>query len=143
MACTVMPMTSEQLLASNAALTGEVQRTQESLKIALLTIDKLKVELAYLRRMKYGRSSEQMEHAQLDLEGGLLAPPADVPADGQQDTSNVSCIEDGRMKRKAKQRIGLRELPDHLQVLRCCAIRNSSRAPFRRHNRAVRALECV
>ncbi len=106
MACTVMFMTSEKLLASNAALSDEVQRTQESLKIALLTIDKLKVELAYLRRMKYGRSSEQLEHAQLDLEGGQLALPADVPGDGQQDTSNVTSIEDGRKKRKAKQRIG-------------------------------------
>lgn len=114
MACTVMLMTSEELLASNAALSGQVQRTQESLKIALLTIDKLKVELAYLRRMKYGRSSEQLEHAQLDLEGGQLALPADVPGDDQQDKSNVTSIEDGRKKRKAKQRIGLRELPDHL-----------------------------
>jgi hypothetical protein len=42
-----------------ARVSGELRRTQESLKIALLTIDKLKVELAYLRRMKYGRSSEQ------------------------------------------------------------------------------------
>lgn len=38
-------MTFEELLANNAALSGEVQRTQEALKIALLTIDKLKVEL--------------------------------------------------------------------------------------------------
>ncbi len=114
MACTVMLMTSEELLASHAALSDDVQRTQESLKIALLTIDKLKVELAYLRRMKYGRSSEQLEHAQLDLEGGQLALPADVPRDNQQDKSNVTSIEDGRKKRKAKQRLGLRELPEHL-----------------------------
>ena len=53
-------MTSDDLLANNVALSGEVRRAQESLKIALLTIHKLKVELAYLRRMKYGRSSEQL-----------------------------------------------------------------------------------
>ena len=63
---TVMVMTTVDLHANNAALSGgvgggELQRTQESLKIALLTIDKLKVELAYLRRMKYGRSSEQLD----------------------------------------------------------------------------------
>ena len=36
-----------------------VERSKEALKIALLTFEKLKVEVAYLRRMKYGRSSEQ------------------------------------------------------------------------------------
>ncbi len=101
-------MTSEDLLANNAALSGEVQRTQESLKIALLTIDKLKLELAYLRRMKYGRSSEQLEHAQLELVGGMVAVPAAEPA------SNVTAIESARKKRAAKQRPGLRELPEHL-----------------------------
>jgi transposase len=101
-------MTSEELHAHNAALSGEVQRTQESLKIALLTIDKLKLELAYLRRMKYGRSSEQMEHAQLELVGGMVAVPATEPA------SNVTSIEAGRKKRAAKPRPGLREMPEHL-----------------------------
>jgi transposase len=91
-----------------AALSGEVRRTQESLKIALLTIDKLKIELAYLRRMKYGRSSEQLEHAQLELVGGMVAAPAAEPA------SNVTSIEAGRKKRAPKPRPGLRELPEHL-----------------------------
>jgi len=59
----VMAMTFAELLASNAALSGEVQRSHEALKIAQLTIDKMKVELAYLRRMKYGRSSEKLEHS--------------------------------------------------------------------------------
>jgi transposase len=101
-------MTSDDLLAHNTALSGEVQRTQESLKIALLTIDKLKLELAYLRRMKYGRSSEQLEHAQLELVGGMMAVPSSEPA------SNVTSIEAGRKKREAKQRPALRELPEHL-----------------------------
>jgi hypothetical protein len=59
----VMAMTFADLVASNAALSGEVRRSHEALKIAQLTIDKMKVELAYLRRMKYGRSSEKLEHA--------------------------------------------------------------------------------
>ena len=108
-----MVMTSEDdLLASNAAhsggVGGELQRTQESLKIALLTIDKLKVELAYLRRMKHGRSSEQLEHAQLELVGGMVATPAAEPA------SNVTAIESARKKRVPKTRPGLREFPEHL-----------------------------
>lgn len=105
-------MTAEDLLATNAALSGavdgELRRTQESLKIALLTIDKLKLELAYLRRMKYGRSSEQLEHAQLELVGGMVAVPAAEPA------CNVTSIEAGRKQRAAKPRLGLRELPEHL-----------------------------
>ena len=101
-----MVMTPEELLANNAALSSQVQRTQESLKIALLTIDKLKVELAYLRRMKYGRSSEQLEHAQLDLVGGMMVVPAAEPA------SNDATA--GRNKRVTKPRPGLREMPEHL-----------------------------
>ena len=117
-------MTSENLLANNAALSrgvsggvggervvehgGELQRTQESLKIALLTIDKLKLELAYLRRMKYGRSSEQLEHAQLELVGGMMVAPSVEPV------SNVTPIAAGRKTREAKTRPGLREFPEHL-----------------------------
>ncbi len=106
-----MVMTTEDLQSNNIALSGgvgELRRTQESLKIALLTIDKLKVELAYLRRMKYGRSSEQLEHAQLELVGGMVAVPAAEPA------SNVTAIEAGRKRRTAKPRPGLREFPEHL-----------------------------
>ena len=111
-------MTLEELLAMNAALSGEVQRSNEALKIALLTIEGVLVELTYLRRMKYGRSSEQLEHAQLELVGGEFAQPSVVvdenaEADGQ-DSSNVTSIHAGRKKRQAKQRPGLRELPEHL-----------------------------
>lgn len=43
-----------RLLARNAAVSGKVRRAHAALKIAQLTIDKMKVELASLRRMKYG-----------------------------------------------------------------------------------------
>ena len=114
-----MLMTPDQLLASHTSLTGEVRHTQEALKIALLTIDKLKVELAYLRRMKYGRSSEQLEHAKLDLVGGQIAPlfvdaNAGDAANAQPETSNVISIQEARSKRQVKPRPGLRELPAHL-----------------------------
>jgi len=101
-------MTSEDLQASNLALSGEVRRTQESLKIALLTIDKLKVDLAYLRRTKYGRSCAQFEHSQLELVGGMVAPLAAELA------SNVASVEEARKKRAAKPRSRLRGLPAHL-----------------------------
>ena len=115
-----MSMTSAELLASNAALSSEVQRSNVALKIAQLTIDKMKVELAYLRRMKYGRSSEKLEHPQpqLELVGGQLAaavvePSADAgEVDGLK--SNVTSLERERKKREPKTRPGLRELPEHL-----------------------------
>ena len=113
-----MTMTSAELVASNAALSGEVRRSHAALKIAQLTIDKMKVELAYLRRMKYGRSSERLEHPQLELVGGQIAPvvvvpPADAGADDGLN-SNVTSIEKARKKREFKTRPGLRDLPAHL-----------------------------
>src|SRR6266542_6978108 len=102
----VTPMTFEELLASNAALSGEVQQLQEALKIALLTIDKMKVELAYLRRMKYGRSSEKLEHAQLELVGGQVGQPVVMPQAqgeaGEHDDlkSNVRSLQEERKKRE-------------------------------------------
>ena len=114
----VMAMTFAELVASNAALSGEVRRSHEALKIAQLTIDKMKVELAYLRRMKYGRSSEKLEHAQLELVGGQVAPPVvEPPADADTDDglkSNVTSLDKERKKREPKTRPGLRELPAHL-----------------------------
>jgi len=111
-------MTFADLVASNAALSGEVRRSHEALKIAQLTIDKMKVELAYLRRMKYGRSSEKLEHAQLELVGGQVAQPAvDSPDEVGADDglkSNVTSLEQERKKREPKTRPGLRELPEHL-----------------------------
>ena len=118
MAGKVMPMTFADLVASNAALSGEVRRSHEGLKIAQLTIDKMKVELAYLRRMKYGRSSEKLEHAQLELIGGHVAQPAIESPDevGADDglKSNVTSLDTERKKREPKTRPGLRELPEHL-----------------------------
>jgi transposase len=112
-AAKVMSVKSSELLASNAALSGEVQRTREELKIAQLTIEKLKVEVAYLRRMKYGSSSEQLEHKQLHLDG---TAPTESAEQTQPHESNVASLEEARKKkRQAKsKRAGLRELPDHL-----------------------------
>lgn len=114
-----MAMTLDELVATNAALSGEVRRSREALKIAQLTIDKMKVELAYLRRMKYGRSSERLDHPQpqLELVGGQVAQPAVVPSPRTEDeglTSNVTSIEKERKKREPKPRPGLREMPEHL-----------------------------
>lgn len=95
-----------------------MQRSQEDLKLAQLTIDKLKVELAYLRRLKYGRSSERMseqpEHAQLELVGGQIATPAIDETLAEEAKSNVVPMEEARRKRAFRARPNLRDLPEHL-----------------------------
>lgn len=46
-------MTFEELLAHHAAITAQAEHDRQALQIALLTIDKLKTEIAYLKRMRY------------------------------------------------------------------------------------------
>lgn len=90
---------------------ARIDTLRGELKIAHLTIDKLKIELSYLRRMQYGRSSEKLEHAsQMELMDSTLAP---VPAANDAGASNVTPIA-GRKKDTGKTRPGLRELPAHL-----------------------------
>jgi len=111
-------MDSQTLLQKIDALTqGVVQRDVE-LKTLRLTIEKLKIELSYLKRMRYGRSSEKMDNVDLQLEllGAALTPmqpagDASVAAQGD----NVTDLEDARKKRNAKsKRPTLRQLPEHL-----------------------------
>jgi transposase len=90
-------------------LTGALAQREASLKIAHLTIDKLKLELSYLRRMQYGRSSEKLDHdGQLELMDSGMAP---VPAANDPATPNVTPIAEGDKKRSGKPRPGQRELP--------------------------------
>lgn len=105
-------MTTDALLAAIDTLTNTLGQREQALKTAHLTIDKLKLELSYLRRMRYGRASEKLDHeGQLELMGGAMAPP---PAANEPVGSNVTDIDVGRGKRKARARSALRELPAHL-----------------------------
>ncbi len=102
-----MPMTTDALLLARIeTLTKMVEQQGGALKSAHLTIDKLNLELAYLRRMRYGRSSEQMDAQQLEL----LAQHA------QADAAPVIDLQAERERRKGKsnKRPLLRHLPEHL-----------------------------
>jgi transposase len=104
-------MTLDEALQRNAELGARVLHLQDELKLAQLVIDKLKLEVTYLRRMKYGRSSERLEHPQLELVGGqvvLTEPPE--PAG----TGKVASLDEQRRKRAWRPRLNLRELPAHL-----------------------------
>jgi transposase len=98
--------TTDVLQAQIDTLTQTVERQGGALKTAHLTIDKLNLELAYLRRMHYGRSSEQMDAQQLELlaqsDQNNAAPVIDLQAERE------------RRKSKSNKRPELRHLPGHL-----------------------------
>ena len=113
-------MDSPSLLQKIDTLTQGVKQRDVELKTLRLTIEKLKIELTYLRRMRYGRSSAKMDNPDLQLEllGAALTPiqlaldAANAPQGGNH---NVSDLQDERKKRKEKsKRPALRQLPDHL-----------------------------
>jgi transposase len=104
--------TDALLLAKIETLTKTVAQQGGALKTAHLTIDKLNLELSYLKRMRYGRASEKLDHeGQLELMNAALMP---VPAANDPVQSKVTDIEVGRSSPKAKGRSALRELPEHL-----------------------------
>lgn len=112
-------MTLEQLLAHNAALQAAAQRDREQLQVAMLTIEKLKVEIAYLKRMKFGRSSEQLEHAgQLQLmDTGSPAIATHGAGSDHGNNGNLVDLQSERRKRRGKKRdahAGEGVLPAHL-----------------------------
>jgi transposase len=100
------------------ALTQDVVQRDVQLKALRLTIEKLKIELTYLKRMRYGRSSEKMDSADLQLEllgASLTAMQPEVNAGVAGAGDNVTDLADARRKRKEKSaRPTLRQLPDHL-----------------------------
>ena len=102
-------MTLDEALQRNAELGAQVQHLQDELRRAQLVVDKLKLEVTYLRRMKYGRSSERLEHPQLELVGGevVVIPPREARV-------NVASLDEHRRKRAGRPRPNLRELPSHL-----------------------------
>ena len=105
-------MTLDVQQARIEMLTGALAQRDASLKMAHLTIDKLKLELSYLRRMQYGRSSEKLEHdGQLELMDSGMAP---MPAANDPSAPDVAPIAEGGKKRSEKSRSSLRELPAHL-----------------------------
>jgi transposase len=94
-----------------------VQRDIE-LKTLRLTVEKLKMELSHLKRMRYGRASEKMDSpdSQLELLGAALVPiQSAVEGGAPSPGANVSDLADARSKRQAKsKRPTLRHLPEHL-----------------------------
>lgn len=112
-----VPMTFEELLAHHAAITAQAEHDRQALQIALLTIDKLKTEIAYLKRMRYGRSSERLEHdTQMLLMDEAHAPSSPVQSHVDESLGNVVDLQRERHKRQAKDAslATAGDLPTHL-----------------------------
>ena len=114
-------MSSESLLQTIETLTEDVSQRDVMIKALRLTIEKLKIELTHLRRMRYGRSSEKMDaaQAQLELLSAALAPLVPVNAAVEDTTgaadSNVADLESERKKRSKKSAQSAQTgLPAHL-----------------------------
>jgi transposase len=103
-----MPNDSAQHDAQELA--RRLSQSHQELAHARLLIDKLKTEIAYLRRMHFGRSSEQIDtSAQMELLGDTAlatAPAANDAYEGETSSHH--------RRRQRNERQGLRELPAHL-----------------------------
>ena len=110
-------MQSKVLQQTINSLTQDVTQRDVMIKALQLTIEKLKIELTHLKRMRYGRSSEKMDSAQAQLEllSAALAPllPAIAPAVDTGD-SNVADLDAERKKRSKKFVQPQQGLPAHL-----------------------------
>lgn len=95
-------------LHDHSELSRQLRDSRQELAHAKLLIDKLKTEIAYLRRMHFGRSSEQLDAA---VQMELLAPATTVEPPAANDEPEGGA--NGR-KRSRKGRPGLRDLPAHL-----------------------------
>lgn len=110
-------MSSEAQLQTIDTLMQDVTQRDVTIKALRLTIEKLKIELTHLRRMRFGRSSEKMDaaQAQLELLSAALAPLVPMPASDAPTGSNVAHLEDERKKRSKKSGSNAQQgLPAHL-----------------------------
>jgi transposase len=88
------------VLAQHAELTGQRE-----------LIARLRLQLARLRRMQFGRSSERLARGADQLELALEDLEADVPAPAEPDTPTSDAGTPGQSERRKPAR---RPLPDHL-----------------------------
>ena len=112
-------MSSHALLQQIDALKQGVAQRDEQIGALRLAIDKLTLELFHLRRMRYGRSSEQMANGGVQPEPPGMALAAVQPTTASPEPSpgaaQVADLEDARQKRQATScRTAPRQLPGHL-----------------------------
>ena len=84
-------MSSDTPLQTIESLKQDLTQRDVEIRALRLANEKMKVELTYLRRMRYGRSSERMDAAQSQLEllSAALAPVVALSA-SVDDTSGAA-----------------------------------------------------
>lgn len=94
-----------------AGIQSDLNRLEQRLQHDRFIIEKLKLELAYLRRLRFGQKSEALKGEQQDIfNDGLAEDLGHIAA--QIDTLNSDPEE--TKTRKARTRAGRQPLPDHL-----------------------------
>ena len=108
-----LPTDPAELYAFALACQSELKVAELSVQYKALEIEKLKLQIAKLRRMQFGRSSEritrQIEQLELRLEE-LQAGEAEVAAKADADADAAEPVGPIRERRKPKRQ----PLPDHL-----------------------------
>ncbi len=105
-----LPTDIEALRAIIAAQAVELAAAKAGLVTKTLDVEKLTVQLARLRRMQFGRSSEKIAQAIEQLELALEELEAEAATDGLPDDPAALSPPPSRAKPKA----GRRRLPAHL-----------------------------
>lgn len=106
-----LPPDIEALHAVIAAQASDLAAAKAGLVAKTLEVEKLKVQLARLRRLQFGRSSEKLARATEQLE--LMLEEAEATAAAE--TPEASAPEsDTAVPPEAKPRRGRRPLPEHL-----------------------------
>jgi transposase len=115
-------MSSDSQLQTIEILKQDLTQRDLEIRALRLAMEKMKLELTHLRRMRYGRSSEKMDAAQSQLEllSAALAPLVPVSGLGEDaknaaSDSNVADLDSERKKRRTKSTKPAQPgLPEHL-----------------------------
>ena len=111
-----LPSDPDELRAFAASLRIELAARDAEIHAKTLHIEKLKVQLAALRRARYGRSSEKLDHEVEQLElliGDLEEGEAEIAAREAARTGRKE-LTAGDLRRSSRQSGERKSLPDHL-----------------------------
>ncbi len=113
LAAAPLPKNLDDLRIFAASLQAEVQIYKDELYAKTLHIEKLKAQLAILRRARFGRSSEKLDREieQMELLLGELEEGQAESAERQQRTASQPCLPAASRERSKPVR---KPLPEHL-----------------------------
>ena len=105
-----LPDDPEVLRVFAIACQAELKAAELSVQLRTLEIEKLKFQIAKLRRMQFGRSSERLSHKIEQLELRLEELESGAAEDDAKPAAEAEVAPPGRERKKPKRK----PLPDHL-----------------------------